>query len=99
MKVQESSPISALPGSAAETTREPREASRAADRVSTAQTERVAAAIAEASQAAGAGRAARLRNIEAAVQSGAYRPDPQRIAQEILAEAELAARLQVLLPP
>ena len=41
-------------------------------------------------------RAQRLRDIEAAVRDGSYRPDPERIAEQILADAELAARLQNL---
>ena len=41
-------------------------------------------------------RADRLRNIEAAVRDGSYRPDAEKIAEQILADAELAARLKTL---
>lgn len=99
MKVNETTPVAPLPGGG-DAPRDVRESSpRAPDRVSTEQTQKVTAAISAASHGASAGRATRLRNIEAAVQSGAYKPDPQRIAQQILDEAELSARMQALLPP
>jgi negative regulator of flagellin synthesis FlgM len=66
------------------------------DRVSTDDSSRMAVAVAAASRAAGAGRAADLASIEAAVRQGTYKPDPQRIAQQILNDAELAARLQAI---
>jgi negative regulator of flagellin synthesis FlgM len=97
MKVHDASQIKALqPGPPADAPRDPKE-KRAPDRVSTEGSAKVAAAIAAASQGAGAGRAARLQSIEAAVKNGTYKPDPQRIAQQILDEAELAAKLQALL--
>jgi flagellar biosynthesis anti-sigma factor FlgM len=100
MKVKETSSIPALPAGGAEPPREGREpAARPPDRVSTEQTARATAAIAAASVADGAARAARLRSIETAVQAGTYRPDPHRIAQQILDDAELSARLQAILPP
>jgi negative regulator of flagellin synthesis FlgM len=57
----------------------------------------VAAAIGEAMQGVGAARTERLRAIENAVRQGTYRPDPQRIAQQILNEAEISAKVQALL--
>ncbi len=68
----------------------------AEDRVSTEESAKVAAAVTEASRAAVGVRASKLAAIEAAVKSGMYKPDPQRIAQEILDDAELAAKLQCL---
>ena len=73
-----------------------RERGEASDRVSTEETARITAAIARASTAAGAARSTKLQAIENAVRQGTYRPDPQRIAQQILDEAELAARLQAI---
>jgi negative regulator of flagellin synthesis FlgM len=97
MKVHDASQIKALqPGPTADAPPAPKER-RAPDRVSTEGSAKVAAAVAAASQGAGTARAARLRAIEAAVQNGTYKPDPQRIAQQILDEAEIAARLQALL--
>jgi negative regulator of flagellin synthesis FlgM len=98
MKVTDTSQIKALaPGKAPEPARTPALERGAADRVSTDDTARVAAAVAQAAQHASAGRSAKLAAIEAAVRQGTYKPDPQHIAQQILDDAELAARLQALL--
>ncbi len=75
----------------------PAERGSAGDRVSTDHSSRLASAVLTASQVASAGHAAQLAAIAAAVSQGMYRPDPQRIAQDILYDAELAARLQALL--
>jgi anti-sigma28 factor (negative regulator of flagellin synthesis) len=75
----------------------PAERGGAGDRVSTDDSARLSWAVLTASQAASAGRTAKLAAIEAAVRQGACRADPQRIAQDILDDAELAARLQALL--
>jgi len=42
-------------------------------------------------------REARLRELGEAVESGAYRPDPARVARRIVDDAELAARLRAML--
>jgi flagellar biosynthesis anti-sigma factor FlgM len=98
MKVGDASQIKALqPSPGADAPRDAREKRDRSDRVSTSDTEKVAAAVAEASRSAGTSRAARLRQIEAAVRQGLYKPDAQRIAQQILNEAEIAAKLQALL--
>jgi negative regulator of flagellin synthesis FlgM len=55
------------------------------------------AAVAAARQAMGNDRAVRLDAIEAAVRQGTFKPDPQRIAQRILEDAELTALLQSML--
>ena len=97
MKVTDTSQIKALaPGKVPEPSRSQSDATEVADRVSTDESARIAAAIAAATQAAGTGHTAKLAEIEAAVRQGTYRPDPQQIAQQILDEAELAARLQVM---
>jgi negative regulator of flagellin synthesis FlgM len=68
------------------------------DRVTTEESARVAAAVAAATEHSGVGnRAEMLQSIEASVRQGTYKPDPNRIAQRILDEAELSARLQALL--
>ncbi len=98
MKVTDTSQIKALaPGTAPEPGRVPAAARDPGDRVSTDDSAKIAEVIARASGTASAGHAAKLQAIEAAVRQGTYRPDPQRIAQEILNDAELAARLQALL--
>jgi negative regulator of flagellin synthesis FlgM len=96
MKVTDASQIKALaPGKLPNISR-PAPAEREGDRVSTDDTAKVAAAVARASAAAGSARASHLQAIETAVRQGTYRPDPQRIAEQILDDAELAARLQAL---
>lgn len=67
------------------------------DRVSAQQTEAALKAIAVVRQATGNSRSARLDALAAAVENGTYQPDPSLIAQEILEDAELIARLQVML--
>jgi negative regulator of flagellin synthesis FlgM len=98
MKVTDASQIKALaPGKLPEAGRGPAaERSDATDRVSTDDSARVAEAVARAAASAGHVRTLKLQAIEAAVRQGTYRPDPQRIASEILDDAELAARLQAL---
>lgn len=67
------------------------------DRVSVEATKEAEATIAAAKKAAGGKRAARLERLEAEVRSGGYRPDPGRVAEQILADAEIDARLTALL--
>jgi negative regulator of flagellin synthesis FlgM len=45
----------------------------------------------------GQSRALRLEAIAAAVRNGTFKPDPQRIAQQILDDAEITAALQAML--
>lgn len=71
--------------------------SRTADKVTTEARAAVDAAAAAARQALGANRSVRLEAIEAAVRQGSFKPDPQRIAQRILEDAELSAMLQSML--
>ncbi|MEW5847929.1 MAG: flagellar biosynthesis anti-sigma factor FlgM [Myxococcota bacterium] len=59
----------------------------------------VAISIANARAAADAARSARLQEIRAAVERGTYKPDPGRIADQILEAAEINARLRTLLIP
>ena len=98
MKVTDASQIQALaPSKLPEPSRTPAAGrGSSSDRVSTAQSEQISTAVAQATMTASAGRAAKLQAIETAVRQGTYRPDPERIAQEILDDAELAARMQAL---
>jgi len=65
--------------------------------VSTARTAELAAAVSRAREATGSGRAARIAELAEALRRGTYRPDPQRIADRILDDAILSARLRALL--
>ncbi len=99
MKVQDSGKT--RPVEAAKTTEAPKASQTrdapAPDRVTTDDTAKLEAALAAAKQAAGTGHSARLQAIETAVRSGAFKPDPQRIADQILDDAELTAMLQAML--
>ena len=97
MKVIDASQIRALAPEKLPEIGRPSRVAREGDRVSTDDTAKVAAAISQASASASSAHAAKLQAIEAAVRQGTYRPDPQRIANQILDDAELAARLQALL--
>src|SRR5690242_21529182 len=98
MKVTDASQIRALsPEKPVEPGRTPAaQRGEPEDRVSTAESASVAAVVAAASRGASGARAAKLDAIEAAVRQGTYKPDPARIAQQILDDAELAARLQAI---
>jgi anti-sigma28 factor (negative regulator of flagellin synthesis) len=98
MKVTDGSQISALAPSKPDPVRAPvaGRTNETGDRVSTEDTAKITDVIRQARQSATAGHAARLQAIETAVKQGMYRPDPTRIAQQILDDAELAARLHAL---
>ena len=63
----------------------------------TKKSEQVDISVSSAVEVAGSQRAERLRDLEAAIRGGTYKPDPNRIAEEILRDAELNARLKALL--
>jgi anti-sigma28 factor (negative regulator of flagellin synthesis) len=67
------------------------------DRISVQATKEAEASIAVAHRAAGGKRAARLEKLEAEVRSGGYRPDPSRVAEQILSDAEVDARISAML--
>ncbi len=98
MKVKDTSEIRAVDANRTPESKRPQAARpQASDTVTTESKAELEAAVAAARQAVGQNRAARLEAIEAAVRNGSYRPDPQRIAQQILDDAELSAVLQSLL--
>lgn len=55
------------------------------------------AAVEVVRQATASGRAARVQEIVNAVKSGQYYPSPQQIAQQLVSEAEIDARLAAML--
>ena len=69
----------------------------APDKVSNEVRAQVAAAASAARGQVGTDRSVRLEAIEAAVRQGAFKPDPNRIAQRILDDAELTAKIQALM--
>ncbi|HVP68877.1 MAG TPA: flagellar biosynthesis anti-sigma factor FlgM [Anaeromyxobacteraceae bacterium] len=68
-----------------------------ADKVTTQESAQLAQTVAAVRAQVGEGQSARLAAIEAAVRQGTYRPDPARIAEQILQDAEVSARLQAML--
>jgi negative regulator of flagellin synthesis FlgM len=75
----------------------PAGARAAREKVTTEAAAAVEVAVSTARSTATANRALRLEAIEAAIRQGTFRPDPQRIAERILEDAELTAALQALL--
>jgi negative regulator of flagellin synthesis FlgM len=67
------------------------------DRVTVSQAAEVADAVSGAQATTAQGRVSRLHALEQQVRAGAYHPDPNRVANEILQEAEIEARLQAIL--
>lgn len=86
---------SAAPRVAASTDRSSKEVK---DKVSVASTSAADSGAVEAAKAAvAASRNDRVQEIVAAVRSGQYYPSPQQIAQKLVSEAEVEARLRALL--
>ena len=67
------------------------------DRVTVTKPREVDAAVSTARASVAAARPGRLKDLETLVRAGQYHPDPSRVADEILNEAEIEARLQSLL--
>ncbi len=53
--------------------------------------------VASTAAAAAASRAQRVQEVIAAVKSGQYYPSPQQIANQLVSEAEIEARLRAIL--
>lgn len=69
----------------------------ARDRVSVDATRGAEASVAASRRSTGAERSGRLQRLEASVRSGTYAPDPSRVAEQILSDAEVDANLQALI--
>ena len=67
------------------------------DRVSVQATKEAKASVAAAQQGAAGHRSERLAQLESQVRSGGYHPDPSSVAEQILSDAEVDARLAALL--
>ena len=67
------------------------------DRITLGQTRTVAELAQTAKQAANEDRELRLKRLEAAVKDGSYKPSASKVAEEILGQAELDAKLRTLL--
>lgn len=74
----------------------PRKAEPAA-RVTTNEQARMRSIAEEAHDASTRARTERLQDVKAQVARGSYQPDPSRIADQILREAEMSAKLRSML--
>ncbi len=99
MKVKDASEVRRLDASrpAESKATRPEASPSGSDKVSTDSKAQVEAAISSAQASVGAGNGVRLEAIAAAVRDGTFKPDPQRIAQKILDDAEISAALQAML--
>jgi hypothetical protein len=93
MKINETKPVADVGRVAAP---EP-PASAPKDRVTVNNSREVDLAMATSKASVAAARPGRLSDLEARVRAGDYHPDPSRVADEILQDAEVDARLQALL--
>lgn len=94
MKINEST--SSRPVDAASGASEAK-APRPVDRVSVEDQARIRAVAQEAQELMALERAERLSDLKAQISAGTYRPDADRIAHEILRDAELRAKLATIL--
>ena len=67
------------------------------ERVTTAESQALASTIARVGQSLPADRAARIQQLAQAVKKGQYQPNAQQIAERIIDQAELEARLRAAL--
>jgi len=67
------------------------------DRVSVDASKGAESTISEARRSSATDRAARMQKLEASVRSGTYSPDPGRVAEQILTDAEVDARLHAIM--
>ncbi|MGC4120549.1 MAG: flagellar biosynthesis anti-sigma factor FlgM [Myxococcales bacterium] len=66
------------------------------DKISVSQMSELEAAVTAAAATAGADRAKVVQELTNAVRQGTYKPDPQKIAQQILEDAKLIAQLRAM---
>ena len=97
MKVKDTSEVRRADANRSPDTKKTAESPKAADKVTTEASAQVEAVATQARHLASSNRAIRLESIEAAIRQGTFKPDPGRIAQRILDEAEVTAQLQAML--
>jgi anti-sigma28 factor (negative regulator of flagellin synthesis) len=94
MKVEGPKTVTEVEPTSAATERTPKAPS---DKVTVGQAREVAEVIQATRSRATAGRAARLEQLEAAIQRGTFRPDVGRLAEQLLNAAEIDAKLRAML--
>jgi anti-sigma28 factor (negative regulator of flagellin synthesis) len=95
MKISDSTSAVSAPAKAG--TEEPARSTAPVERVSTAQSAQIPSVVASVQGLAPASRAEHIAEIARAVKSGQYPVNSQAIAQGIVDDAELDAKLQALL--
>jgi anti-sigma28 factor (negative regulator of flagellin synthesis) len=79
------------------TTPDPAIANPPKDRVTVHESRAAQVSVGAARSATSTGRASRLKDIEQQVRAGNFRPNPSRVAEEILQDAEIDAKLRQLI--
>ena len=110
MKVSDSVPVAGpvapqAPSSVATSAQAPAPASSSVsaaaqgvrDRVSVDSTKGAETSISAARRSSATDRTGRMQKLEASVRSGTYSPDPGRVAEQILTDAEVDARLHAIM--
>ena len=93
MKINETKPVTEVARVA--TAESPLTAPK--DRVTVSKSREVDSAVSTARSLQATDRPQRLKALETRVRAGEYHPDPSRVAEEILQDAEVDARLQSIL--
>ena len=99
MKITNPKPVTQVersPNTEAAQSQQPRVTARP-DRISVGQTRTVAEMAQNAKQVVNEDREVRLKRLEAAVKDGSYKPVASKVAEEILGQSELDAKLRTLL--
>jgi anti-sigma28 factor (negative regulator of flagellin synthesis) len=94
MKITDTKPVAEVGRTTAP---EPVATSVPKDRVTVSESREVRPAVASARSSTASARPARLKDLEAQVRAGNYHPDPSRVAEEILNDAEIDAQMQSML--
>jgi negative regulator of flagellin synthesis FlgM len=95
MKVREAKEVQGVERAPAPAEKAPTR--NAHDRVTVDEAHKAQELVTAAKHHAGHTRAARMQELETALRSGSYRPDAQRIANQILDAAEVDARLRAMM--
>ena len=94
MKITDTKPVGSVDRVTAQ---DPPVANPPKDRVTVHESRAAQASVGAARHAASANRASRLKDIEQQVRAGNFKPNPSRVAEEILQDAEIDAKLRQLI--
>ncbi len=97
MMIKSTVPTSGTPSLAEKSESEVKAPSAPKDRVSVEEARRVDQLVQAVRSQAGATRSSRLSQIEAAIRSGGYKPNPGVLADRLLEAAEIDARIAAMM--